>query len=103
MEFPDLKIDAIAEFLLRYIRRGGEVVDGINHVDIQAYFIIIGIFMISWSFRNHGKKVDVGNIRAADLDRTVDENTDSQIEVRREMRLLNQKIDRLTDEINKKL
>lgn len=103
MEFPDLKIDAIAEFLLRYMRQGGEAVEGINHIDIQAWFIIIGIFMISWSFRNHGKKVDVANIRAADLDRTVDENTDSLIEVRREMRLLNQNIGNLADAIEKKL
>ena len=99
MEFPDLKIDALAEFFKRYLVRE-DTVDGITMVDIQAYFIIIGLFMISFAFRSHGKKIDKAAIRAADLDRTLDEVTDAVIDTKKEMRQVNKNLERMIEDAN---
>lgn len=101
MEFPDLKIDGLANFFKQLLTRG-DGVDGAA-VDIQAYFIIIALFMISFAFRSHGKKIDKGTIRCDDLDRTIDENTDAMIDLKREIRILNKNFERYNDDaINKK-
>jgi hypothetical protein len=95
---------------MRYIDRGGDKMDGINHVDVQAYFIIIGIFMISFSFRWFGNVVKKLIFRNEEGEKALDENTDSIIDTRREIRHmnrntenLNRNIERLIDAINKKL
>jgi len=98
VEFPDLKIDALAEFFKRYLVR--EDVDGITMVDVQAYFIIIGLFMISFAFRSHGKRIDKHAIRTADLERTLDEVTDAVIDMKKEMSETNKNLERVIEHAN---
>ena len=89
MEFPDLKIEWIVDFLRRYIDRenvGGPAVDGITHIDIQAYLIITALFLISFSWRWWGKKVDKLTTRMEDFNKNLDDYTDSSIENSRAIR-----------------
>ena len=112
MEFPDLKIEWQARFFEELLRgdRSEKVVGGLSHIDIQAYMIIAALFLISFTWRWYGKKTDKATMRLEDINRTMDEFTDSTLETRREMReqnknleILNRNIEKLIDAVNSKL
>lgn len=103
MEFPDLKIEPIAKFLHQLANGDGQMTGGVN---VEVWFIIIGLFMISFTWRNFGKKfgatMEATTQRIKDLDRTTEENTDAQIETARELKVIKRQISRLTVEVKGK-
>ena len=112
MEFFDLKFEWLVQFFQELLRgdRSDKVIGDLSHIDIQAYMIIIALFLISFTWRWYGKKTDKAILRLQDINRTMDEFTDSTLETRREMRdqnknleNLNRNVEKLIDAINSKL
>ena len=103
MEFPDLKIEPIAKLLRDLIFDKGSDMESYN---IEVWFIIVALFLISFNWRWFGRKLDAnierGTQRLKDLDRTTEENTDAQIETAREVKALRRQISRITLNIENK-
>ena len=77
MEWPDLKIEPIAEYIKDLTRKGGEAVDGFN---LDVWFIIIALFTIAFFLKRHGKSVDKTNDRLKSNNENLDNHTDSIID-----------------------
>lgn len=76
MEFPDVKIGWIGEWLL------GRAIQ----MDVEGVLVIMALFLISWSLRSVKQEVSKGSITVIRLDKTMEENTDALIENTRLMK-----------------